>query len=96
MQTMAPRESLVTTTEPGTIPSCTLHSAQPSWHSTYPAHMSILVKMSLQFCGVNGTWFDLIWGISKGTSMVTSTLEPPRKLNILDNTHTVNGSERAV
>ena len=93
---MAPKESLVTTTEPGIIPNCTLHSAQPSWHSTYPARMSILVKMSLQFCGVNRTWFNLIWGISKGTSMVTSTLEPPRKLNILDNRHTVNGRERAV
>ena len=53
-------------------------------------------EMSLQFCGVNRTWFNLIWGISKWTSMVTSTLELPRKLNILDNTHTVNGRERAV
>lgn len=58
--------------------------------------MGILVKTSLQFCGVNGTWFNLIWGISKGTSVVTSTLELLRKLTILDDTHIVNGSERVV
>lgn len=73
--------SLVATMEPSIILNRTLHSAQPSQHSTYPASMRILVMMGWQFFTLNRTWLDLVWGSPKGTSIVMKLL---RKLSILD------------
>lgn len=66
------------------IPHCTLHSAQPSLHGTYCARMWIPVKTGWQFCRVSETWPDLVWGSAKGALMVTSSMEPLRKLSSLD------------
>lgn len=76
--------SLVVATMHSIVPHCTLHSAEPSLHSTYRVRMWIPVKMGWQFCRASETWPDLVWGSAKGALMVTSSVEPLRKLSSLD------------
>ena len=46
--------------------------------------MWIPVKTGWQFCRVSETWPDVVWGSAKGALMVTSSMEPLRKLSSLD------------
>lgn len=66
------------------VPHRTLPSAGPSLHSTYHVRMWIPVKTGWQFCRASETWPALVWGSAKGAWMVTSSVEPLRKLSSLD------------
>lgn len=76
---------------PGSLVVATMHRIAPHYSrtalsspGTYRVRVWIPVKTGWQFCRASETWPDVVWDSAKGALMVTSSVEPLRKLSSLD------------